>query len=359
MTTSIELQPQLVLTAPGKAEWTDVPVPELSGEAAAGAPRGAGGAADPAATPAGAALVRPVAVATCDLDTAINAGRFPLPLPYALGHEFVAEVLSVGEAVTGVRPGDVVAVPFQINCGACRRCRRGQTGHCESVPRLSMYGLGQMGGAWGGAVSEVVRVPFADAMLTPLPAGVAPASVASLDNLADAWRTVGPYLPGLDDDRRVLVFGGLSVGLYSVAIARALGADVTYVDADPQRAAIAERLGASTADPAAKLDPHPLVVHTSSRVPGLLAAIRATGPGGTLVDTGIFREDVALPLFRMYSVGITFVTGTAQARRDIPAILDLVAAGRLDPSVVTAGTVDWDGAADAWSTHAGKLVVVR
>jgi threonine dehydrogenase-like Zn-dependent dehydrogenase len=342
MTISIERQPQLVLTAPGKAEWTDVPVPEVADDRAA--------------------LVHPVAVATCDLDTAINAGAYPMPLPYALGHEFVAEVRAVGGAVTGVRPGDVVAVPFQINCGTCRRCRRGQTGQCESVPWLSMYGLGQIGGDWGGAMTEVVRVPFADAMLVPLPAGVAPASVASLDNLADAWRTVAPYLPALDDDPRVLVFGGFggqSIGLYAVAIARALGAAVTYVDRNPRRAEVAEGLGAVVAGPDGKLDRHPLVVHTSSRVPGLLRAIEATGPGGTLVDTGIYQEDVPLPMLHMYSVGITLVTGTAQARRDIPAILDLVAAGRLDPSVVTARTVTWDDAAEAWSRHTDKVVVVR
>jgi len=338
MTTIIEQQPQLVLSEPGKAEWTDVPVPALSGD--------------------GDALVRPVAVATCDLDTAINAGTYPLPLPYAVGHEFVAEVVSVGDGVTSVRPGDTVAVPFQISCGACARCRRGLTGHCGSVPRLSMYGLGQLGGDWGAAVSELVRVPFADAMLVQLPAGVAPAAVASLDNLADAWRTVGPYLPG-PDDKPVLIFGGLSVGLYAVAIARALGADVTYVDRAPARIAVAERLGAAVAEPEAELSDYPLVVHTSSRVPGLLKAVQAVGPGGTLVDTGIFREDVALPMLRMYAVGLTFVTGTAQARRDIPAILELVASGRLDPSVVTAHTVDWADAPQAWSRHADKVVVVR
>src|SRR5215510_2167867 len=97
---------QLILSGPGNAVWTEVPEPALTGK--------------------GDALVRPVAVATCDLDTAVNAGRFPLPLPYALGHEFVAEVVEVADDVTSVGVGDVVAVPFQISCGACRRCDRGQ-----------------------------------------------------------------------------------------------------------------------------------------------------------------------------------------------------------------------------------------
>src|SRR6266536_1337008 len=165
--------PQLFLPAPGHAAWADVAVPALHGPSDA--------------------LVRPLAVATCDLDTAVNAGRFPIGLPYALGHEFVAEVVDVADGVTGVRPGDVVAVPFQINCGTCRSCRRGLTASCTEVPARSAYGLGAIGGDWGAALTELVRVPYADAMLVPVPDGVSPASVASLDNLPDGWRTVGPY----------------------------------------------------------------------------------------------------------------------------------------------------------------------
>src|SRR5262245_12900315 len=118
---------QLVLTEPGRAEWTSVPEPTLAGDVDA--------------------LVRPVAVATCDLDTWVNAGRFPLQLPYALGHEFVGEVLAVGSDVTAARVGDLVCVPFQINCGTCRRCQRGLTESCDSVPRGSAYGLSNLGGA--------------------------------------------------------------------------------------------------------------------------------------------------------------------------------------------------------------------
>jgi alcohol dehydrogenase len=354
MTVGIAEQPQLVLDAPGKAAWTSVPVPTLDG--ATGPASGAGG---PAAAAAGAALVRPLAVATCDLDTVVNAGVYPLPLPYLLGHEFVAEVLEVGPDVTVARPGDRVAVPFQINCGACRYCRRGRTGDCGTVPHVAGYGLGALGGDWGGAMSEVVRVPFADAMLVPLPAGVDPRTVASLDNLTDGYRTVAPFLDLLEGDRRMLVMGGQSVGLYATAIGRALSVDVTYLDRDARRLAIAERLGATVGDVTDRTATYPLTVHTSGRERNLQHAIRATDRGGTLVDTGIFPADVALPLLRMYTVGITFVTGRAHARRDIPGVLDLVVSGRLDPSVVTATVAPWADAAEAWSGHHEKLLIVR
>ena len=244
MTTLINGQPQLTLVVPGVAVWADVPIPDLAGD--------------------GDALVRPLAVATCDLDTWVNTGNYPLPMPYALGHEFVAEVQQVAPDVTSVRPGDIVAVPFQISCGACSRCRRGLTGDCTAVPPLSAYGLGGLGGDWGGAVTGVVRVPYADAMLVPLPAGVAPA-VASLDNLADAWRTVGPYLPGLDD-KRVLIIGGASVGLYATAIARALGAQVTYVGRGNAKAAQSRRRHRRTRH-ASRQIPLDRANHRSSRGP--------------------------------------------------------------------------------------------
>jgi len=61
----------------------------------------------------------------------------------------------------------------------------------------------------------------------------------------------------------------------------------------------------------------------------------------------------------MYSTGVTFVTGRAAARRDIPAVLDLISAGRLDPATVTAATAGWDQAPPAWSAHREKLVLVR
>jgi threonine dehydrogenase-like Zn-dependent dehydrogenase len=331
---------QLVLVEPGRAQWTDVPEPVLVGDVDA--------------------LVRPVAVATCDLDTWVNAGRVPLPLPDALGHEFVAEVLAVGSGVRSVVPGDGVAVPFQISCGACAWCRRGLTESCDAVRRGSGYGLGQIGGdEWGGAVTEVVRVPYADAMLLPLPAGVAPGVVASLDNLPDGWRTVGPYLPGLED-KRALVVGGLSIGLYAVAVARALGAEVIYVDDDARRARVAAELGATVLPSGVeRVGRFPVTVNTGATREGLLLALNATEPGGVCTDTGIFVEEQALPLWRMYTVGVRFVTGRVAARHVLPDVLALVADGRLDPSVVTATTASWSDAPSAWSSHRDKLVLLR
>jgi threonine dehydrogenase-like Zn-dependent dehydrogenase len=79
----------------------------------------------------------PSAMATCDLDRPVGLGATPFPLPLHFGHECVGEVLAVGEAVRTVRPGDRVAVPFQISCGTCLACRNRLTGNCRSVPPMA------------------------------------------------------------------------------------------------------------------------------------------------------------------------------------------------------------------------------
>ncbi len=216
---------QLMFLEPGRLEWQETPEPALEGP--------------------GEALVRPVVVANCDLDRTVVAGKAPFAGPFPIGHEFVAEVVEVGAHVRTVRTGDLVVVPWKIACGVCERCAAGLPSNCKAVPELAMYGL-PIGGAWGSALSDLVRVPFADAMLVPVPSGMSPETIASMgDNLPDAWRTVAPPLrerPGAE----VLVVGGSpSLGLYAAGMAIALGAArVDYVDRSPERRAAAEAVGA-------------------------------------------------------------------------------------------------------------------
>jgi threonine dehydrogenase-like Zn-dependent dehydrogenase len=109
---------QLVFDEPGKYAWQEAPEPTITSREQA--------------------LVRPIAVACCDLDVGVSQGVLPMPPGHAVGHEGVAEVVGVGDAVTTVRVGDRVVVPFQINCGQCRECLRGATGSCGSLPLMAM-----------------------------------------------------------------------------------------------------------------------------------------------------------------------------------------------------------------------------
>ncbi len=338
---------ELTFVEPGKIELRERPAPKLEG--------------------AGEALVRPLVVSRCDLDFAIAHGKAPVAGPFALGHECIAEVIDVGDTVRTVAPGDRVIVPFQISCGTCARCRAGQTGSCTSVPRLAAYGLAPFAGVeYGGAVSDVLRVPYADAMLVKLPAGVDPLAAAALgDNAVDGFRTVSDALARTPGASVLVVGGGApSVGLYAVAAARALGAsEVVYIDPSEQRAAIAARLGAKTIreklDPKMRIGRFPITVDASSREEGLRLCIASTEPEGVCTSVGVYFRDVSLPLFEMYTRGITFVTGRINARRDLPRALELFARGDLDLAAVASTVIPWDQAAEVWAEPAAKLVVHR
>lgn len=339
---------QLTFEEAGRYAWREVPEPEL--------------------TAPGQALVRPLLVACCDLDVAVAHGRLPLQPPYAVGHEGVAEVVAVGDDVSGVQVGDRVVVPFQMNCGTCRECRRGVTGSCGSMPLMAMYGMAPIAGLDGGGfMSDLVLVPYADAMLIRVPAGVDPISIASLsDNIPDGWRAVGPYaaeLARLDSaDRRVLVVGRLSIGLYAAAFGAALGAHVDYVDTDDQRLAAAEKLGAVVHDrakPDKSWDPYPVTVHTSGDSALLAATLRATWADGVCTDTGIYPEyNVEMPLLPMYTRGVQFVTGRVNARTVIPEVIELLAGG-CDLSPAVDRVVAWDDAPSAWPAMTGKTIFTR
>ncbi|HKH21983.1 MAG TPA: alcohol dehydrogenase catalytic domain-containing protein [Solirubrobacterales bacterium] len=332
---------QLEFIEPGRLEWSEAPDPKLQGD--------------------GEAIVRPVALATCDIDVAFVRGRFPAE-PFAFGHECVGEVTDVGDRVENVKPGDLVSVPFQISCGECDACRAGRTGNCDSVPRLSTYGL-PIGDDYGGFASDAVRVPYADAMLVGIPEGVAPTAVASLsDNIPDAWRCVAPALAEHPGSPVLVAMGAGSIALYSVAIALALGAErVDVVGGSERDRELAAKLGANVLD---EEFPHragfyPITVDASADPDGIACALRSTDRDGYSTSIGIYLEPTPLPLLDMFTQGVTFVTGRPHVRGLMPEVLELVREGRFDPDPMTVNKVAWDDAAEALSDLRAKTVVER
>jgi alcohol dehydrogenase len=334
----------LVFHGPGDLRWEEAP--------------------DPIVEASEAALVRPVAVAACDLDGAMVRGLAPAPAPFPFGHECVAEVVETGGAVATVRAGDRVVVPFQINCGTCDACVRGRTGACESYRGTPMYGFGSLGGDHGGVLADLVAVPHADAMLVPLPAGVEPAAAASAaDNIPDALRTVLRPLRTFPDAAVLVVGGGApSIGLYAVGLAMALGASsVTYIDEDSRRLAVAEGYGARVFRdfPAERIGRYPVTVDASARPDGLRFVLERTSRDGIATSVGIYFGDTPVPMFDMYVRGVTFHTGRPHARALIPEVVDLIASGRFDPRPVAASVVPWEEAGTVFADPPGKVVAVR
>ena len=335
----------LVLSGPGRLAWEELP--------------------DPAVGPRGA-LVRPLAVARCDLDAPMAAlGLFPGPFP--VGHEVVAEVVEVGADVA-LRPGSRVSVPFQVSCGECRPCRAGRTVACTTyrAPAGAAYGFGPRGGGHGGAVADLLAVPHADHALVAAPPELSDVALATLpDNAVDAWRTVGPQLRGRAGAEVLVLAGAVpSIGLYAVALARALGAGrVRYVDDDGQRCAAAAELGAEVTRREGpwprRYDRAEVVVDGTAEPAGLACAVRSMEDEGVLTVVGIVFGDASLPLLEMYTRGITVHLSRADSRRHLPEVLALAASGAFDPLAVPTTVVPFEDAADAWLEPATKLVLRR
>jgi len=284
------------------------------------------------------ALVRPIAVARCDLDPAIALGLYPMPAPFVMGHEMVGEVVAVGEAISNVRLGDKVIVPFQLSCMTCAPCLRGHTNACVNVPSGTAFGLGPHGGIdLGGALAELVRVPWADVMLIPLPEGMDPVAAAGIpDNVSDGYRCVAAPLaerPGAP----VLVVGGLapSVGLYAVMAALALGAErVVYVDDDAARLELAAAAGAEVVNAKDQWDSlklaerFPIVVDANVLDPGRNFALRSVEPCGVCTSvSGGASSRSNLPLQSMYLKGVRYEIGRVHACATARPVLDLVSSG--------------------------------
>lgn len=320
----------------------------------------------PRGTDPKSAIVRPLAAATCDLDRPLALGLTPFPLPLHFGHECVAEVLSVGDDVCHVTPGERVILPFQVSCGSCDRCQAGLTANCRSVPPISMYGFGVGGGHWGGVLSDQIEVPFADAMLVALPDGVDPVAAASVaDNVSDAYRHVAPHLPAvLTRDQRapLIIVGpthrrsrlGGSVPLYAGLVAKALGAgDVYVVDARPNVRSLAERLGLAALPHNRRCDlqPAPIVIDTSGTGAGLRAALLLTARDGICTSAGALHSSTRLLTGLMYARNITVHITRAHARSIIPDVLGLMTSDQLHPELITTTVADLDSAPTALHEH--------
>jgi threonine dehydrogenase-like Zn-dependent dehydrogenase len=328
----------LQFIGPGQLRWEDRPAPTLAGD--------------------GEALVRPVAASVCDIDRPLLEGWSPWSGPLAFGHEAVAEVLDVGDAVTAVAPGDLVAVTWHISCGVCGPCARGLTAHCAAAPPQAMYGL-PVGGDWGGLFDDVVRVPFADAMLTVVPPGVAAADAVSAgDNLSLGREIMATHIAA--GRRRILVLGSAAVGITQVAVGSALGvSEVVYVDDDPGRRAVAARLGATAVagPPDRSMGRFDLVVDASFQPSWLRRAVRMLVPEG-VAECLATLDDLVLPGLAMYASGATVRLGRANTGPHVAPTLELLAAGAVRPSEWSQ-VVAWDEAPSAMAEPSLKPVALR
>lgn len=340
---------QLTFVKPKQFEWHEVASPKIDSGAMA--------------------IVKPLAVTRCDLDLYIANGAFAIPGPFAFGHEIAGEVIDIGDGVQQFTIGDRVIVPFQINCGFCDMCKHGYTNACTSVPKYSAYGLAPSSRReWGGGLSDLVQVPYADAMLVKIPDGMSLAAAAAIsDNAADGYRTVAKPLaerPGAD----ALIIGGLaqSVGLYAIQMAIALGSQrVVYCDFNAARLLRAKNLGAETikVTPDFTIDlgeKFAVVVEAAGTPAALDFAIRSTEACGlcTAVSAGL-ETSANIPLRTMYMKGIRLDVGRVHARAAINDMLQCPKCQQVNTSTIMSAPIPFSQATEAMCEPGVKLVFTQ
>ena len=239
----------------------------------------------------------------------------------------------------------------------------------KSVPFRSSYGLKPVCGVdYGGALSDALRVPFADHMLVKQPTGLPLSQTASLaDSATDAFAAVAPTLrerPGAE----VLVVGGRaqSLGVLVAHAALSLGARrVVYLDSDKGRLAKANLLGAEVLEAATYdgMEPvglFPLTIDADATVASLGLAIRSVEPGGVCQRMyGDFKEATPVPLRHMYAMGVTLKIGRVNARARLPECLAHVTSGHYHPELMLTRRASFDDAPEAIRDPTMKVVFLR
>ncbi len=153
--------------------------------------------------------------------------------PMVIGHEFVGQIVAVGDNVQGFRPGDLVDGEGHIVCGQCRNCLAGRRHLCKDTKGVGVNR--------DGAFAEYLCLPASNAVhVDPaIPLEV----LACFDPLGNATHTALQWdLVGED----VLITGAGPIGCMAAAIARKSGArKIVVTDVNPARLALAQRMGAT------------------------------------------------------------------------------------------------------------------
>jgi len=171
-----------------------------------------------------------------------------------VGHEPMGIVQEVGSAVTNLKPGDRVVIPFNISCGHCVMCKNGLQSQCETTQvreygrGAQFFGYSKLYGQVPGGQAEFLRVPHADYGAIKVPDGPPDDRFLYLsDVLPTAWQAV--EYADIPKGGSVVVFGLGPIGEMSARIAQYRGAGkVIGVDLVPERLARAAARGIETID---------------------------------------------------------------------------------------------------------------
>ena len=230
--------------------------------------------------------------------------------PIIFGHEFVGEVVEVGKEVRSINPGDYVSAETHIFCGHCYLCRTGEAHICSNVKILGVD--------VNGAFAEYVKVPEQNVWKTD---PSIPPEIASLQEpFGNAVYTA------LVEDitaKTVAIFGGGPIGLMSVGVTKASGADKIFlIEPNPFRLSLGEKMGADILINPEKDNPIEVildetgglgvdvVLEMSGAEPAIQQMFKVIRNGGRISLLGIpkkkiavdFSEDIIFKGIRIYGI---------------------------------------------------------
>jgi threonine dehydrogenase-like Zn-dependent dehydrogenase len=333
------------------------------------------------------AIVQITSTAICGSDLHLYNGFIPtMRKGDILGHEFMGEVVETGPAVTRLKVGDRVVVPFPIACGHCGACERGLTSVCEnSNPNAGMaekimgrspcgiFGYSHMLGGYPGGQAEYARVPFADVGPLKIDDGIPDEQVLFLSDILPTGY-MGADMCDLTPGDVVAVWGAGPVGQFAIASARLLGAErVIAIDRfgyrlqmakdkagatgviNYEETSVLETLDELTAGrgPDACIDAVGMESHIdvgplhaydrakqvvraeTDRPHALREAIMACANGGVISVIGVYGGFVdKFPMGPFMNRSLRMRTGQCHVHRYMAPLLQRIQAGQIDPSFV-------------------------
>ncbi|CAE7255298.1 unnamed protein product [Symbiodinium sp. CCMP2456] len=310
--------------------------------------------------PAGGLLLRVKACGVCRSDyhgwKGLDSDIVQHGLPFTPGHELSGVVVKLGEGTTKFQVGDRVAVPFILSCGACRQCARSRPTICEAQA--------QPGFTFPGGFAEFVAIPRADRNCSLIPPKVSFLQAAALGcRMTTAYRAVmqqGRLKPG----ETLAVFGCGGLGLSAVMVALAAAENVRVLAVDPSEEACrkAVELGAWHAFDAKEGDEYvrakvaevtagfgaDVTVDAAGFAKSCENAVWCTRRGGRMVQVGLpHGEEPRLPMARVAGLEIEIIGSHGLAATDMPLLLSMVAAGKLQPEKLVEREVNLEEGAKA------------
>ncbi|MFK8911271.1 Zn-dependent alcohol dehydrogenase [Streptomyces sp. YS-3] len=332
----------------------------------------------------GRVRVRLAAAGVCHSDLSLSNGTMRVPVPAVLGHEGAGTVVSVGEGVTSVAPGDGVVLNWAPSCGACHPCSLGEVWLC--VNALSGAGAVYARTATGTELHPGLNVAafaqetvVAENCLLPLPEGIPLTEAALLGCAVLTGYGAIHHSARVREGETVAVFGVGGVGLATVQSARIAGAArIVAVDVSPAKEELARRAGATDFVVASETTAKDIrgltgghgvdvAVECVGRAVTIRTAWESTRRGGRTTVVGIGGKDqqVTFNALEIFHWGRTLsgcVYGNSDPARDLPVLAEHVRAGRLDLGAMVSERIGLDGIPAAFENmlagRGGRALVV-